>query len=298
MAVSSSPRAQMVTDLARMHRPDEPKSGGARANAAAIENWDSLFRLIMARLRSTVGEHDAGPSASPEGQALRRVQTSVLECLSALGQVYEVLTREKRRRNQLEHEVFEARTRVAQVYDEVARAQIAAKRVRYRALHDELTLLPNGVYFRTRLEQALGHGEPAHHALAVLYLSLNLEDFKPSIDTYGHDAGDELLKMIAGRMAVAARAEDMLSRLENDEFVCLVPSLSKRYELGDFANKLLGVVSAPFKIGVLHFCMRPSIGIAIYPRDGTSAEALLTNAEFAMHRAKQVDTGYAFVDER
>ena len=176
--------------------------------------------------------------------------------------------------------------------------QIAAKRVRHRALHDGLTLLPNGRYFRTRLERALGRDELPHQALAVLYLSLNLEDFKRSIETHGFDAGDELLKMIAGRLAVAARAEDMLSRLGNDEFACLVPGLSKRDELGDFANKLLGVVSAPLKIGVSHLCLRPSIGIAIYPRDGTSAEALLMNAEFAMYRAKQHDTGYAFVDER
>jgi diguanylate cyclase (GGDEF)-like protein len=298
MAVSSLPRTQIVTDMGRRHGPNEPKSGGARASAAAIENWDSLFRLIMARLRLTVGEHDAQLSTSREGKALRRIQTSVLECLSALGQIYEVLTQEKRRRNQLEQEVFEARTTVARVCDEIARAQITAKQVRYRALHDGLTLLPNGGYFRTRLEQALGHGEPPHQALAVLYLSLNLEDFKPSVETYGHDAGDELLKMIAGRLAVAARAEDMLSRLGNDKFACLVPGLSKRDELSDFANKLLGVVSAPFEIGVLHFCMRPSIGIAIYPGDGTSAEALLLNAEFAMYRAKQNDTGYAFVDER
>jgi diguanylate cyclase (GGDEF)-like protein len=176
--------------------------------------------------------------------------------------------------------------------------QIAAQRVRHRALHDGLTLLPNGRYFRTRLERALGRDELPHQALAVLYLSLNLEDFEPSIDTYGHDAGDELLKMIAGRLGVAARAEDMLSRLGNDEFACLVPGLSKRDELSDFANKLLGVVSAPLRIGVSHLCMRPSIGIAIYPRNGTSAEALLVNAQCAMYRAKQHDTGYAFVDER
>jgi diguanylate cyclase (GGDEF)-like protein len=298
MAVPSLPRAQIVTDLTRKQRPTKPKSGGHRASAAAVENWDSLFRLIMARLRVTVGEHDAVPSTSPEGKALRRVQTSVLECLSALGQIYEVLAHEKRRRHQLEQEVFEARTAVARVCDEIARAQIAAKRVRHRALHDGLTLLPNGGYFRARLEQALGRGEPPHQALAVLYLSLNLQDFKQSIDTNGHDTGDELLKMIAGRVAVAARAEDMLSRLGNDEFACLVPGLPKRDELIDFANKLLGVVSAPIKIGLFQFCLRPSIGIAIYPRDGTSAEALLTNAEFAMYRAKQHDTGYAFVDDR
>ena len=298
MAISSLPRAQSVKDLTRTHRQNKPKSGGARASAAAVENWDAVFRLVMARLRLTVCDHDAELSTSPEGKALRRVQTSVLECLSALGQIYELLTQEKRRRSQLQQEGFKARTTVARVCDEIAGAQIAAKRVGYRALHDALTSLPNGRYFRTRLERALGRVAPPHQALAVLYLSLNVEAFNPSIDEHGHDVRDELLKTIAGRLAVAARAEDMLSRLGNDRFACLVPGLSKRNELGDFANKLLGVVSAPLKIGVSHLCLRPSIGIAIYPRDGTSAEALLANAEFAMYRAKQHDTAYAFVDDR
>jgi diguanylate cyclase len=298
MAISFLPRAQSVKDLTRTHRQNKPKSGGARASAAAIENWDSIFRLIMARLRLTVGEHDPVPSTSPEGIALRRVQTSVLECLSALGQIYELLTQEKRRRSQLQQEIFKARTTVARVCDEVARAQIAAKRVGYRALHDALTSLPNGRYFRTRLEQALGRVAPPHQSLAVLYLSLNPEAFRPSIDEHGHGVRDELLKTIAGRLAVAARAEDMMSRLGNDEFACLVPGLSNRDDLSDFANKLLGIISAPLKLGDLHLCMRPSIGIAIYSRDGTSAEALLMNAEFAMYRAKQHGTGYAFVDEQ
>ena len=297
MAVSSLPGVQIGAHLARMRRPAEPKSGGERANAAASENWDSLFRLVMARLRLTVGEHDAVPSTSPENKA--RVRTSVLECLSALSQIYEVLRQEKQRRIQLEQEVLEARTSAAQMYDEIARTPIAPTRIRYQALHDGLTLLPNGRYFRTRLDQALGRGEPPHQALAVLYLSLNLEeDFKLSIDTYGHDACAELLRITAGRVAVAARAEDMLSRLGNDRFACLVPGLSKRDELSDFAHELLGAVSAPAKIGDLRFCMRPNIGISIYPRDGTSADALLMNAEFAMQRAKNHDTGYAFVDER
>jgi diguanylate cyclase (GGDEF)-like protein len=179
--------------------------------------------------------------------------------------------------------------------NESATAQSAAKRVRYQELHDGLTLLPNGEYFRARLELALGRSEPPHQALAVLYLSLNLENF--NLSTYGAHAGDELLKMIAGRLAVAVRAEDMLSRLGKDKFACLVPGLLKRDELSDFANNMLNVVSAPLEMGVLHLCVHPSIGIAIYPRNGASAAALLMNAEFAMYRAKLHDTGYAFADE-
>jgi diguanylate cyclase len=178
--------------------------------------------------------------------------------------------------------------------DELARAQVAANRVRYRALHDGLTLLPNGGYFRERLERALCRREPPHQALAVLYLSLNLEALETSID--GHDSAGYLLKTIASRLFETARAEDMLCRLGGDEFACLVPGLPKRDDLSDFANKLLAVASAP--VGSRHLCVRPSIGIAIYPRHGTSAEALIMNAEFSMHRAKLNDSGYAFVDER
>jgi diguanylate cyclase (GGDEF)-like protein len=191
----------------------------------------------------------------------------------------------------------QARWRRCSSVNESATARSAAKRVRYQKLHDGLTLLPNGEYFRARLELALGRSEPPHQALAVLYLSLNLENFKPPIATYGPHAGDELLKKIAGRLAVAVRAEDMLSRLGKDKFACLVPGLLKRDELSDFANNMLNVVSAPLEMGVLHLCVHPSIGIAIYPRNGTSAAALLMNAEFAMCRAKLHDTGYAFADE-
>jgi diguanylate cyclase len=182
--------------------------------------------------------------------------------------------------------------------NESATAQSAAKRVRHQGLHDGLTLLPNGEYFRKRLELALGRRGPPRQALAVLYLSLNLENSKLSIATYGPHAGDELLKMIAGRLAVAVRAEDMLSRLGKDKFACLVPGLPKRDELSDFANNMLNVVSAPLQVGGSHLCVHPSIGIAIYPRNGTSAAALLKKAEFAMCSAKQHGTGYAFSDER
>jgi diguanylate cyclase (GGDEF)-like protein len=179
--------------------------------------------------------------------------------------------------------------------------KVAEKRARFSSLHDGSTELPNAVYFRLRLERALARAEPPQQALAVFLLSLNLQDLKPPIantgDDAGDDAGDELRKMIAGRLGGAARAEDMLSRLGRNEFACLVPGLAKRDQLRDLANLLLDVVSIPCKIGELHLCVQPSLGISIYPRDGSSVEALLTNAEVAMYRAKQLDCRFAFVDE-
>jgi len=175
-------------------------------------------------------------------------------------------------------------------------AQRTAKGVRYRGFHDGLTSLPNAKYFRARLEQAIGRSEPPHQSLAVLCVGLDLEDFKLTLDSYEHNAGDELLKMIAARLAAAVRAEDMLSRMGKDRFAYLVPGMLKRDELSDFARHILGFFSAPLDIGRLQLCLRPGIGIAIYPRNGANAETLLMNAELAMCRAKQYDTGHAFID--
>jgi diguanylate cyclase (GGDEF)-like protein len=178
-----------------------------------------------------------------------------------------------------------------------AAGQIAAKKARYRALHDELTMLPNGEYFRARLDLALCRAAPPQQTLAVLHLSINLEDFKPSIDAYGAAAGDEMLRRIAARLAIAPRAEDMLCRLQEDQFACLVPGLPKRDQLSELADRLLDAVPFPLRIGILQLCVRPSIGIAIYPAHGASAQSLLANAETAMRRAKRRDASYAFVDE-
>jgi len=189
-----------------------------------------------------------------------------------------------------------ARTELAQACNGSDRAQRDAKRACYSALHDGLTLLPNGEYFRVRLEQALGRTEPPRQALAVFYL--NLDEFTPFINTYGYNVRDELLKMVAARMLLAMRAEDMLSRLRNDEFASLVAGLPSKSQLSGLADSLLRAVSTPLKIGNLHLCVHPNIGIARWPADGVSAEVLLSNAEFAMYLAKQHKTGFAFVNER
>ena len=178
-----------------------------------------------------------------------------------------------------------------------AEAQIAAKQARYRALHDEPSRLPNAEYFRVRLEQALGRVEPPYQALAVLYISLNLQEFQPSIDACGRETVDKFRKSVAAGLAAAPRAEDMLGCLGDDTFVCLAPGLSKREHLSALANKLLSSIPFPLRIGALQLCVRPSIGIATYPCDGASAEVLLSNAKFAMQRAQQREAGHTFVDE-
>src|SRR5258708_8643741 len=102
-------------------------------------------------------------------------------------------------------QISRVRTVLSQARNGPDEAQRAAKRACYSALHDALTLLPNGEYFRARLEQALGHTEPPRQALAVLYLNLN--DFTPFITSSGHASADQFLKIAPARSLLTTRAE-------------------------------------------------------------------------------------------
>ena len=207
-----------------------------------------------------------------------------------------MLARERYRRRQLEREVFVARAALVQTRADLVGTQAGEKQARHLALHDGLTSLPNRSFFRERLDQALAGVDLPRPALAVLYL--DLDGLKQINDAHGHQAGDKLLGIVAARLAHAVRAEDMMSRLGGDEFACLVVDYLKREQLSQLARKLFNVVSAPLKIGKLELVVRPSIGIAIFPADGVTAEALLRSADAAMYQAKRQQTGHAFFDRR
>jgi diguanylate cyclase (GGDEF)-like protein len=206
------------------------------------------------------------------------------------------LAAETGRRQQLEREVLNVRSALERARADLAGTQAGERQARHLALHDGLTRLPNRRYFQQRLEQALASASAEHRGLAVLFL--DLDDFKPVNDLYGHDAGDEVLRIVAARLARVVRSEDMMSRLGGDEFACLPADTLNLEQLSQLAAKLVGVVSAPMKVGRLTLTIRPSIGVAIYPADGRTAGELLSNADTAMYGAKRERCGYAFCDRR
>ena len=205
----------------------------------------------------------------------------------------------------LSHKILRGTLAVAQVFNGwkrgmLSRAELAGtrdgeRRARHLALHDGLTSLPNRRFFRERLDHALSQVAPQRPAIAVLYL--DLDGFKPINDAHGHATGDELLKIVAARLARAVRAGDMVGRLGGDEFACLLADSLNREQLTQLANKLVDAVSAPLQVGPLKLTVRPSIGIAICPTDGITAEALLNSADAAMYRAKRHNCGFAFFDQ-
>ncbi|MGD9798800.1 MAG: putative bifunctional diguanylate cyclase/phosphodiesterase, partial [Acidimicrobiia bacterium] len=155
----------------------------------------------------------------------------------------------------------------------------------HRAHHDELTGLPNRALFGDRTTAALAHARRAQTRSAVLFL--DLDRFKTINDSLGHTTGNALLQAVARRLRTATRTQDTVARLGGDEFVVFLPHVVDAPEATDVARRILESFTEPFRVGHLQLFASPSIGIAVFPRDGEDAETLLKNADTAMYRAKQ-----------
>ena len=254
----------------------------------AIADWDDLLHAVKARLRLIVG------AQTPASDAAMRVQAGVLECVSALDQLHLTLSLEIGQRLQIEREIFDLRAALAQQSAELEVARGSARRVQQQCLLDELTSLPNGRHFSERLQRTVALLEPGRPALAVL--CLDLDGFKPINELHGPEVGNEMLRIVAARLVHTMRSEDMVSRLGGDAFGCLLAGALEATQLGLLADKVFDAVSAPLQIGTLSLSVQPSIGMAIYPQDGPTAQALLASADTARRQAKRYRSRYAFVD--
>jgi len=160
----------------------------------------------------------------------------------------------------------------------------AQEQVEYQAYHDSLTGLPNRLLFRDRITLALAHAKRTGRLSAVMFL--DLDQFKWVNDTLGHTVGDRLLQAIGARLVTCVRAEDTVARMGGDEFTVLLAELSDRRGATLVAQKVLEAVRHPVTIDEHELFVTTSIGIAVFPDEGTDAETLLKNADRAMYRAK------------
>lgn len=149
---------------------------------------------------------------------------------------------------------------------------------------DPLTGLPNRVLFVDRLNQAVLDGRRTSRQVGVI--TLNLDRFMNINDTLGHEAGDALLKEVAGRLKGALRDADTLSRLSADNFAVVLPNQSQARDLAKVARKMADALAQPLNLLGLDLFMTASMGIAVFPRDGVETDDLLKNAEAAMSRVK------------
>lgn len=160
----------------------------------------------------------------------------------------------------------------------------AQERIEYLANFDLLTGLPNRIQFEDRITCSISLAKRHHQALSVM--SLDLDHFKNINDTLGHRIGDILLVKLAERFNSVLREEDTVSRTGGDEFIFVLPQTdAKAAEI--VAQKLLNSIIQPFYIEQNELIVTASIGITIFPTDGTDHETLSKNADTAMYRAKQ-----------
>ena len=160
------------------------------------------------------------------------------------------------------------------------------RRVQYLALHDALTGLANRVLFFDRLNSAIAAAHRNAGAFALLYL--DLDDFKPINDTYGHEAGDIALRSIAERLRDCVRESDTVARLGGDEFVLLVNDAYDEAAAVTVAEKALAALLRPLPIDGCTHRVSGSFGIVLYPRHGEDADTLISRADAAMYGAKRL----------
>jgi diguanylate cyclase (GGDEF)-like protein len=244
---------------------------------AAVE-----LSTVSAALRQEVADLGTAPGVESALEKTETVEDKVQVAAEKLSEVNEALKAEVQERHLLEF-------RLAAVTER-------AEASRNSAFHDLLTGLPNRALFNDRLEHGLAQAKRHDRNLAVMFI--DLVDFKKINDTYGHEAGDEVLKTIAIRLTASTRDDDTVSRHGGDEFLYLLTEVESQQELTSVAEKLAASMQLPIGItadGIhVELCVSASIGIAIYPNDGTTPQTLVNSADKAMYRAKRARLPFVF----
>ncbi|PWF63971.1 diguanylate cyclase [Shewanella sp. BC20] len=173
------------------------------------------------------------------------------------------------------------------VITDISERKAEEEHLRHIAHHDALTNLPNRVLFHTKLEQAIVHAQRSDGIFAILFL--DLDNFKPVNDEFGHDVGDKLLQEVAKRLTGNIRQIDTITRLGGDEFVILLEHLPNEESVPVLTQKITQAVTAPYIIHEHKLRIGVSIGSAIFPCHGTDAKTLINYADQAMYAVKKAN---------
>ncbi len=169
---------------------------------------------------------------------------------------------------------------------DITERKYAEDRLSYLAHNDDLTGLPNRALFNDRLEQAMI--EAVRHERLVAVALVDLDHFKNVNDTLGHEVGDQMLKQVAERLLLAVRSGDTVARLSGDEFALVLADMAHVDDAARVAQKIFDAFAQPFRIAGRDLFMGASIGITIFPFDTHDVGELLSNADIAMYRAKDL----------
>jgi diguanylate cyclase (GGDEF)-like protein/PAS domain S-box-containing protein len=253
----------------------ESLTGWSRGEAAGLP-FEDVFRIIDATTREVIQnpmtsaiQENKAVGLSPNCILIRRdgVEAAIEDSAAPIHD----------RRGQVTGAVI--------VFRDVSTARALSLRMSYLAHHDSLTDLPNRILFSDRLTEAIAMAHRYGRKLSVLYM--DVDRFKHINDSLGHDIGDRLLQSMAARLNACVRTSDTVSRQGGDEFVVLFSEVRHVQDAALIAEKILLTLREPHRIGQHDLYLTVSIGIANYPDDGTEAEVLMKNADFAMYHAKE-----------
>ncbi len=182
-------------------------------------------------------------------------------------------------------------------FEDITNRKAAEEHIRYLALHDALTGLPNRFSLYERIDQGMAFARRFNQSMAVMLI--DLDRFKAINDRLGHSGGDQLLIQVAKRLLQAVRDSDIVARLGGDEFVVVLSGIESRFDAGEIAGKIVDQLSAPYFIAGHEVRTSPSVGICFYPEDASETSDLIKNADVAMYQAKAAGRGnYQLYTER
>ena len=170
---------------------------------------------------------------------------------------------------------------IACLYKAVASSE---GKIKHLAYHDYLTGLPNRLFLSEKINYAIKLASQRETMLVIMFLDLN--DFKLINDTMGHDKGDQLLIEVSERLVTSLRKCDTVARLGGDEFILLIEDVTDENDINEIIKKILKNFNEPYILNNQECVITTSIGVSVYPTDGTDAGELIKNADIAMYKSK------------
>ena len=214
-------------------------------------------------------------------------EKKVVKAAEDLHQVNTELTKQVAERIDIESELKQTKEDLLKLQTDLSNSQAKEKYALHNALHDSLTGLPNRLLFEQRLDHGLIQARRHDWKLAVMFI--DLDKFKNINDSYGHNIGDKVLITVAQRLQAFVRGEDMVSRWGGDEFVCVLLNIKLEAEAISLAEKMVDRIAEECDFDGIHVSISATIGIAICPMDGETAEILLKKVDRAMYQSKGTD---------
>ena len=233
---------------------------------------------------AAMSSHHAMADAGARDTAVDPGPYRLQQALKALGQLKRALATSQKESNAARQQVDIYGDTISRLRREVIRLEQEVTQVRHFAYHDELTGLPNRSLLLDRLSQAIVQAERQQKQVGLLLL--DLDGFKSVNDRFGHATGDMLLRRVAERLLSCIRGADTACRYGGDEFVILLPEIDGEKNAAEVAQKLRAYLAKPYVVDDHSIVVTASIGVAVYPFDGSNQMDLIRRADIAMYLAK------------